>query len=315
MGRELEPISRRVLVVGSLRNPVGPLPSTIYWRRRAVAATLVVLLALLVVWVVTSAGGGGGKGKGASDGANPAPSITPGPPGSGPAISEQPGGGGDSEGSGGSGDDGGDGSSGGSGGSGSDTGSGDGKNGGAEGGDTAGTGGSGSGSAGSGGSASGGGAGSGAGGGTGGGGTPGRQVPADSGLPNCPSSAISLRLLTSKVAYGPDEKPGFRLAVTNSSDTTCKTDLGPKAVVLTITDADDEQVWSSKDCAKDGRLLFEVPAGATVTRTVEWDRKQSRPECATPPAAPVGAGTYLVEAKAPGVSVEQGRQSIRLEKD
>ncbi|MEV8411989.1 hypothetical protein AB0P45_00005, partial [Streptomyces niveus] len=79
--------------MGSMRNPVGPLPSSIYWRRRAVAATLIALLALLVVWVVTSGGGDGGKKR--DDGANgeaPAPSITPGPSGSGPAISEQPGG-------------------------------------------------------------------------------------------------------------------------------------------------------------------------------------------------------------------------------
>ena len=63
VGRELAPISRKVRCVGSLRNPVGPLPSSIYWRRRAVALSLIALLAVLVLWVVTSGGGSGNKGE------------------------------------------------------------------------------------------------------------------------------------------------------------------------------------------------------------------------------------------------------------
>ncbi|MDX2691779.1 hypothetical protein PV395_41390, partial [Streptomyces scabiei] len=73
--------------MGSLRNPIGPLPSTIYWRRRAVLLTVVGLLAILVVWIVTG-GGGGGNNAGEPDGKNPVTSITPGPSDSGPAISE-----------------------------------------------------------------------------------------------------------------------------------------------------------------------------------------------------------------------------------
>ena len=62
VGPELAPISRKVRCVGSLRNPVGPLPSSIYWRRRAVALSLIALLAVLVLWAVTSGGGSGNKG-------------------------------------------------------------------------------------------------------------------------------------------------------------------------------------------------------------------------------------------------------------
>ncbi|MET9479746.1 hypothetical protein [Streptomyces sp. NPDC006638] len=314
--------------MGSLRNPVGPLPSPIYWRRRAVAATLIALLALLVVWIVTSGGDGGKKNDDRSDGANPATSITPGPSGSGPAISEQPGGRDESGGTGGSGGDGG-----------TDAGAGDGgKNG-----DTAGTGGAGTGGAGTGGAGSGGagsgGTGGAANGGAGGGGTAtagtggtggggsagsaggaggvnsGRQVPAGSTLPNCARGSLILRLDVSKNAYEPGEKPAFRLIATNTSPTTCKADFGPKAVVLTVTDAEDEQLWSSKDCPKTGRALFEIPAGATITRTVEWDRKKSAPKCAKAPGGAVAPGTYLVEITTAGASVQQGQKSIRLEKD
>lgn len=303
MGRELALNSRRVCVVGSMRNPVGPLPSSIYWRRRVVAATLIALLALLVTWMLTSGGDDGGKKR--DDGANgdsPAPSITPGPSGSGPAISEQPGGR-DDTGETGGGDGGGDqggtdagADAGGSGGSG-DTGGG-------------GTGGS-AGTGGSGGAANGGGSG----GDGASGSSTGEQVPAGSSLPNCTPGALTLKLESRKVAYEPGEKPSFRIVATNGSAKDCKADLGPKSVVLTVTGADSDEVWSSKDCPKTGPLLLKVPAGGTVTRTVTWDLTQSAPQCATPPPGKAGPGTYLVEAAARGATVKQGQTSIRLDKD
>ncbi|WP_030177425.1 hypothetical protein [Streptomyces sp. NRRL S-813] len=260
--------------MGSLRNPVGPLPSSIYWRRRVVLLSLVALLALLVVWIVTSGGGGGRKNSGsASDGKHPTPStITPGPSGSGPAISQHPGGRDDS----GGGDSGGSGAA-----------SGGGTASGAPGGD-----GSGSGSGAGGGSGSGSDAGAGA----------GAVLPAGSTLPNCASGAVSLSLRSVHNTYAPGQTPTFELTAKNSSGTDCKVDLGPKSAVLTISKADGStDYWSSDDCPKTaGNLLYRVPAGSAITYTVRWDRKPSAPQCATPPAGSAGAGTYLVEAKVPG---------------
>ncbi|MFB6531641.1 hypothetical protein [Streptomyces sp. NPDC056399] len=282
--------------MGSLRNPVGPLPSTIYWRRRAVAACLVAVLALLAVWALTSGGGGGKK---SNDGANGAsstpPSITPGPSGTGDAISQQPGGrdeSGDSGGSGESGDTtGGTAGAGDSAGSGMDPGSGTdagadagtaaGTDGGGKNGDTDGAGGDG-------------GAGTGA----------GQQVPADSPLPNCPAGALQLTLRSAKVSYEAGEKPRFHLVARNTSKAACKADFGPRAAVLTISDRQDDEVWSSADCPRPGDpVLLRVPAGATVTHTVEWDRGRSAPQCATAPAGQAAPGTYLVEATMPGAKV------------
>ncbi|MFF1639290.1 hypothetical protein ACFVXA_16985 [Streptomyces sp. NPDC058246] len=264
--------------MGSLRNPVGPLPSTIYWRRRAVLLSAVALLALLIVWVVGSGGGGGKNNSDGSNGKNPAPTITPGPSGSGPAISQHPGGRDESSGGGT-----------GSGGSG---------------------GGSGSGSGGSGGTSAGGsGDGSNATGGTDG------QLPAGSSLPNCTAGAVKLTLRSVHNAYAPGEKPTFRLIAKNSSGSDCKVDLGPKNAVLTITQASsDADFWSSDDCPKSaGSLLFRVPADDQVVYTVEWDRTASAPRCATPPAGSASAGTYLLEAKAPGLTKAQ--TSFVLSKD
>lgn len=245
-------------------------------------ATLVALLALLIVWIVTSGGGKGTKDDSRPAGSGPAREITPGPEGSGPAISQQPGGRDESGDSGGDGD-------------GSGAGSG--------------------GSAGDGGTDAGGGAGTGAGGASGSGGPAGQQVPASSPLPDCTPAALHLSLST-ELSYSPGVKPEFKLVVKNTSATTCKADLGPKSAVLTITEAggDDNQVWSSKDCPRDAAaLLLKVPAGETVVHTVEWDRRKSSPQCATPPAATAGPGTYLVEAKAPGEPVQ--RASFVLAKD
>lgn len=236
---------------------------------------MVAVLALLITWIVTAGGGGGRKDSGAPDGKNPAHTITPGPSSSGPAISQHPGGRDDS----GGGDSGGS-DSGSGGGGGSDTGS------------TGSTG-----SSGSSGSAGGSGAGS-------GGGSVGTNdtLPASSSLPNCTSPAVALSLRSLHNSYSPDQTPTFELTARNGSSADCKVDLGPKSAVLTITPADGNSTfWSSADCPQGaGSLLFRVPAGQSITYTVKWDRKPSAAHCATPAAGSAKAGTYLLEARAPG---------------
>ncbi|MGV9314975.1 hypothetical protein ACWDR0_22730 [Streptomyces sp. NPDC003691] len=273
--------------MGTLRNPTGPLPSSIYWRRRAVALALIAVLLLIAVWVFTSGGGDGDRSDGANKSSSPASSITPGPKQSGPAISRQPGGrdqpgapGGDSAG----GD-----SSGGEGSGGTE---GSGGSGGADGG-TGQTSGSG---------------------GTGGPGRTGERVPAGSALPDCPADALGLSLAPTRLTYAIGEKPAFRLTAVNSSGTDCKVDLGRSSAVLTVTDADDEEVWSSDDCPRDqASVLLKVPARTTITHTYEWDRVRSSGPCTTAATDRVGAGTYLLEAKFPGETV--GPASFVLAKD
>lgn len=259
--------------MGSLRNPVGPLPSSIYWRRRAVALCLIALLALVTLWAVTSGGGGEKKPNDSANGSSPAPSITPGPSGSGPAISQPPGG---RDESGDSGE-----NSGGDGGTGATEGADAGAESGGKNGDTDGAGGDGGASTGA-----------------------GQQVPANSPLPNCAPGSLQLTLRSAQVSYAPDEKPRFQLVAKNTSAFDCKADLGPKSAVLTVNDNKDEKVWSSQDCPRPaGGVLLRIPARSTITHTVDWDRGRSAPRCATAPAAPVGPGTYLVEAALPGVKV------------
>ncbi|RFU83774.1 hypothetical protein DY218_26050 [Streptomyces triticagri] len=268
--------------MGSLRNPIGPLPSSIYWRRRAVLLSLLAVLALLIVWAFNLSGGGSDNGADGPNGKNPAPSITPGPSGSGPAISEQPGGRDESG-------DGGDGDGGGGDGSGDDgSGDGDGKGGSED-------------------------DGAGADSGKGGGGS-GQRVPAGSSLPNCTPGNVKLTLRSIHNTYEPGEKPRLELVATNSAGNDCKADLGPKKAVLTITPpGKDEPIWSSEDCPSGaGSVLLRVPGEGKITQTFEWDGKPSAEKCQSPRPGSAGPGTYLVEVVSPDLST--ARTSFVIEK-
>ncbi|GAA3361570.1 hypothetical protein GCM10017744_048800 [Streptomyces antimycoticus] len=284
--------------MGSLRNPIGPLPSSIYWRRRIVGLALLVVIVLLVIWAFGWGGSGGGgsdEGKG-SGGGGPASTITPGPSSSGPVNSERPGGRDESD-NGGSGS----GDSGGSGG----------------GSDDGGTGASGGGAGG--GSGSGGSSGGGAGGGGIGTGT-GPGLPAGSSLPDCRPGDAELTVRSvkdSKVknTWAPGEKPTFEIVVKNTKSSSCKVDFGRSAASLTITDAKNAHIWASGDCPEgSASALVEVEGSGETKRTVEWDRKRSAEHCATPSgSASAKPGTYLVEVKVDGLGT--AKVSFVLEKD
>ncbi|MFI9723764.1 hypothetical protein ACIHFE_29585 [Streptomyces sp. NPDC052396] len=259
--------------MGSLRNPIGPLPSSIYWRRRGVVLALGILLVLLTVWLL-SGGDGGGSRSGKDDGAHGKPpteaTITPGPTPSGPQTGQRPGGRDESTG--------GPGGTGGSGGSGGGSGPGGGGTGGSGGGPAAGVLGAGN----------------------------GRAVPAGSPMPDCTPGALHLTVRSVKDSYAPDEKPKFEIVVKNSGGSACKVDFGSPAAVLRITDRSGEHpVWASDDCPRGtGAVLLEVPASGETKRTVEWDRHRSVPRCATPDAtgAATEPGTYRVEVKVAGAT-------------
>ncbi|MDT0453265.1 hypothetical protein [Streptomyces hesseae] len=254
------------------------------------------LLVLVVIWFLAMGGDGGGSEGDQSEGAKngQAPSadatITPGPTPSGPHIGQRPGGRGDS---------GGGGSTGGGGGSG----------------DRAGSGG-GSGAAGGAGGANGA---AGAAGGFGGG--PGlavtgdsKPVAAGSSLPDCTPGSVRLSVRSVKDSYRPDEKPKFELVVKNSGGSACKVNFGATAATFVITDdKGEEHVWNSGDCPRGtGAVLFEVPGSGETKRTVEWDRRRSAPQCATPSgSSAAAAGTYRVEVKIAGVT---DRTEFALEK-
>ncbi|MFJ9520936.1 hypothetical protein ACIRPK_22110 [Kitasatospora sp. NPDC101801] len=283
----------------SLRQPVGPLPASIYWRRRVVVLVAVAALLALVLWLVTGSGGGGKPGQGKAAQPAPAQSITPGADPTGPAITTRPGGTGGSAATGGvSGSGGGEVSL-----TNGGTGSGTATTGGAgtAGGGTAGTTGTG-----------------GAGGTTGGGSTPPPVNTAEvMALPVCTASQVSLELAGSQDAYKAKDKPRLSLTVRNTSTGTCRVNLGRTAssVVVTLAESN-ERVWSSGDCPTDRQDTWvQLGAGSGLTETFTWERGRSKPQCATPDAAPAPIGRYLVQAtlNGPAGGPVSARTSIRLE--
>ncbi|MEV4439809.1 hypothetical protein AB0K09_12435 [Streptomyces sp. NPDC049577] len=247
--------------MGSLRNPIGPLPSSIYWRRRAVALGLLVLLVLLVVWLL-SLGDGGGSKDGRDDGAaghGPTETtITPGPTPTGTLNTQRPGGRDESAGTGASG------------GSGGGTGAGAG----APRTDVAAPLGTGDGRV---------------------------VPAGGGGLPDCAPGGVRLTVRSVKDHYAAGEKPKFEIVVKNAGGSACKVNFGATAAVLKITvPGGDEHVWASDDCPKGtAPVLVELPGSGETKRTLEWDRKRSAPRCG-PASGAATPGTYRVEVKIAG---------------
>ncbi|GAA1151506.1 hypothetical protein GCM10009664_19300 [Kitasatospora gansuensis] len=275
---------------------MGPLPASIYWRRRVVVLVAVAALLALVLWLVTGPGGDGKSGQGKVAQPAPAQSITPGADPTGPAITTRPGGSGGSTATGGV--------SGSGGGEVSLT--------------TGGTGASGtSGTSGTAGTSAGGTTG-GAGGTTGGGSTPPPVNTAEvMALPVCTASQVSLELAGSQDAYKAKDKPRLSLTVRNTSTGTCRVNLGRTASTVAVTLAEsNERVWSSGDCPTDRQDTWvQLGAGSGLTETFTWERGRSKPQCATPDTTPAPIGRYLVQAtlNGPAGGPVSARTSIRLE--
>jgi hypothetical protein len=256
--------------VGNVRNPVGPLPSSIYWRRRAIVACLFAIVLAAAAWALTHGGGGHRSGGSSARGSGghsrtPLPSITPGPTTSQTGITSMPGGrstGGSSDG----GDDGG-----------TDAGAGGGTPGGSGG--TAGSG------------------------GTGGG----QQLAAGSSVPDCGGSRVRLVVRSVKSSYKPGEEPKFDISAVNSGGSACKVNFSPVSAVVTVLNSADHHVWASDDCpASRSPYLLEVQADSTTTHTVHWDLAVSSSQCATPPGnRTASAGTYQAEVAVPGLGSAQ----------
>jgi hypothetical protein len=267
------------LLVPSLRNPVGPLPASIYWRRRIV---VLAALAVVVVTVGVLAFGGGGPDPKASAGSvgTPASSLTPGPTRGGSN----------------------DGTAGTNGGSASPSA-----------GASASTGPT---SAPSGAPVVTGPSGSGSGGGTAGstggtGGAGGALTPNQSGttnLPTCAATDIDLSLTSTAQTYRPSQFPQFQLGISNTSGSACRVDLGAKSAVLTITSDTGATVWSSGYCPKDSSpQWYAVPAAGDgpLTALFGWGRTTATAGCAPGSggsAAP--AGTYVAHIGLGGVSAQ-----------
>jgi hypothetical protein len=258
---------------GTMKLTVGPLPSAVYWRRRAIVAAGVLGILAIISALLTS-GSDDGSPKGRAGGSKPDSSGVgscsaehPCVSGSGSGLPSPTA-------------------------SGSDHGTGGDQSGGDQaGGDQAG--------------------GDQPGGGEPGGGVPvtdGATVPEDGGLPAvvpppstvrvepCKDGDLALAAMAEKPAYPVGTQPRLKLSITNVSARDCLRDLGSKEQELIVT-AGARRIWSSDDCSlsreTDKRVLR---PGEKRVYGLRWSARTSQPGCPKTRTA-VGADTYQVVAR------------------
>ncbi|NUR61930.1 MAG: hypothetical protein HOV87_25205 [Catenulispora sp.] len=262
--------------MGSLRNPVGSLPSTVYWRRRVLVLLAVLVVLALILYACSDSGSGkkkpAGNGKTSptasqsslSQSGSSSASASGGPSGSAPGTSNVPS---------------------------SSAGAPSGSSAGASSGAAGGPGSSGGASGGASGGTTGGAVGGASGGTTGGasGGTTGGV----SGAPVGASGSCQLSLLLTQASgqYANGDHPSFTVTALNKGTADCDVDLSPKSLVLTVYSGSD-RIWSSADCTTAGPDIRGIAPGTAQTVAYSWDRVRSSPGC---PAGgqPVKLGNYF----------------------
>jgi len=255
--------------VGNLRHPVGPLPSSIYWRRRLVVLGIPLFLTALVAYACTGTSSppantaGGGPGGGHTSSASPTGVITPAPgqTASGPPGNSYPGSGGTS-------------GTGGAGGTGA--------------GGTPGSGNGGTGSAGT--------------GQTG-------QANASVAAAGCSLSltiALDRTNASGAVQYPSGTYPTFKITASDTGSANCTVDASGRGLVVSVMpNGTTTPVWTSAVCSGAADLRVLGP-GDSQTFNVVWKRWKSQgttcPVALLPTVAP---GTYTVNAEANGVTTSQ----------
>jgi hypothetical protein len=259
--------------VGSFRHPLGPLPGSVYWRRRIVLLGIPLFVIALVAYACTgssspstnAAGPGGGQ---QSAGASPTGIITPAPSqtASGPPGNSYPG---------------------------SPTGS--------AGGGTGSTGGAGGGTS----SAS---AGSGSSGGTGSGsGGTGSTGQAASGAAAGCSLSLMLSLdrtsSSGPVQYPAGTYPTFKIAAVDNGSANCTVDVSGKGMVVSVMPlGTTKPIWTSATCSGAADLRVLGP-GDAQSYSVVWKRWETQGETCPLSALPtVPQGTYTVNVEANDVT-------------
>jgi cytoskeletal protein RodZ len=117
--------------------------------------------------------------------------------------------------------------------------------------------------------------------------------PSTTKAPDCRNKDLAVTVSTDAESYPPGAEPLFTLTVTNESDTTCRRDVGQRALELRVSSRG-SRVWSSDDCNPGGgRAVTEFQPRQSVTQSLQWDRRTSQPGCPSgePEADP---GTYQV---------------------
>lgn len=112
----------------------------------------------------------------------------------------------------------------------------------------------------------------------------------------CSDRALQLTTRTDARSYPAGVAPKVTVTLTNRSGTTCRRDLGGRALEVLVYSGED-RIWSTDDCRPDTTASVQtVRAGKSLETSVTWPRTRSAKGCpANRPAAQ--PGTYVVRVR------------------
>jgi hypothetical protein len=109
----------------------------------------------------------------------------------------------------------------------------------------------------------------------------------------CTDAMLQLTVTSDAKTYPVGSSPRFVLRVANTSDRSCRRDLGGKPLELRVYSGED-RIWSSDDCGDTTTSSVQtIGAHSYLETTMTWPGTRSRPGCTgdKPKAQP---GTYYV---------------------
>jgi len=111
----------------------------------------------------------------------------------------------------------------------------------------------------------------------------------------CTNDMLAVTSEVDRPEHSVGERPLLRLVVTNISEQPCVRDLDPARQEIVVWSADgSERLWSSNDCSRaKGVDLRTLVPGQPVTSSVRWAGRTSEPGCPLDRET-VPAGTYRV---------------------
>lgn len=132
--------------------------------------------------------------------------------------------------------------------------------------------------------------------------SPSATAPADlANLPDCADSDIQVTSTVDKTTFPVGTPIKFTMTVTNTSDQTCKRNVGPKVNTISVTSGG-VHVWSSDDCSPaGGDQIVAIPASQAYGITATWDQKLTDAGCPRDLGS-AKAGSYDVESQNNGLA-------------
>jgi hypothetical protein len=121
----------------------------------------------------------------------------------------------------------------------------------------------------------------------------------------CTPEAVTLDLVADGATFTQGDSVDFTLRVTNDGRVPCLVDSTASSMHVVVTGPDDEQVWSSADCAGGGGEDAMLAPGWSWEVGARWSGITSKSGCDGKPAK-VDAGTYTASMALADVPGAQG---------